>query len=83
MFKKGGVEKRLRKISKQEAEGVKLLEKQVNHNQIFHIIWRYLGRTVREGSTGKRENYREKSEQSLPCRTEGSAGGGEIDQEII
>ena len=28
MFKKSGVEKRLRKISKQEAESVRLLEKQ-------------------------------------------------------
>ena len=30
MFKKSAVEKRLRKISKQEAANVKLLEKQVN-----------------------------------------------------
>ena len=29
MFKKSGVEKRLRKISRQEAESVRLLEKQV------------------------------------------------------
>ena len=33
MFKKSGVEKRLRKISKTEAESVKLLEKQVNDYQ--------------------------------------------------
>ena len=32
MFKKSAVEKRLRKISKQEAASVKLLEKQVNAN---------------------------------------------------
>ena len=33
MFKRSGVEKRLRKISKTEAESVKLLEKQVNDYQ--------------------------------------------------
>lgn len=63
MFKKSGVEKRLRKISKQEAESVKLLEKQVNHYQgsPLLIMLRYSGRTIREGSPGKREDYREKS----------------------
>ena len=44
---------------------------------------RYLGRTIREGSAGKREDYREKSEQSFPGGTEDPAGGGEINQEII
>ena len=44
---------------------------------------RYLGTTVREGSPGKREAYREKSEQNLPWGAKDPAGGGEIDQEII
>ena len=84
MFKKSGVEKRLRKISKTEAESVKLLEKQVNHYQGSPLLMlRYLGRTIREGSPGKREDYREKSDQSLPWRTKDPAGGGEIEQEII
>ena len=44
---------------------------------------RYLGTTVREGSPGKREAYREKSEQSLPWGTEDPAGGRQIEEEII
>ena len=59
MFKKSGVEKRLRKISRQEAESVKLLEKQVNiPSRMFSLLMlRYLGTTIREGSPGKREDY--------------------------
>ena len=85
MFKKSGVEKRLRKISKQEAESVKLLEKQVEiTTRILSVVTLgYLGTTTREGSTGKREDHRERSEQSLPWGTEAPAGGGEIDQEIV
>ena len=43
---------------------------------------RYLGTTIRKSSPGKPEDYREKSEQSLPWGTKDPAGGGEIDQEI-
>ena len=85
MFKKTAVEKRLRKISKQEAASVKLLEKQVEiTTRILYVVTLgYLGTTTREGSTGKREDHRERSEQSLPWGTKDPAGGGEIVQEII
>ena len=84
MFKKSGVEKRLRKISRQEAESVKLLEKQVTLPLALSLLMlRYSGATIREGSPGKREAYREKFEQSLPWGTEDPAGGRQIEEEII
>ena len=42
MFKKTAVEKRLRKISKQEAASVKLLEKQVDRVELILISFMFL-----------------------------------------
>ena len=42
MFKKTAVEKRLRKISKQEAASVKLLEKQVDRVGLILISFMFL-----------------------------------------
>ena len=44
---------------------------------------RYTGTAVREGSLGKREDYREKAGQSPPGGTEDPAGGRKIEEEII